>query len=653
MLRFFESEASRERVQGGKYIPAPITKVIPFQWRTTDENATFYICDLDGNRTLYEDVYRNFIITGGYVFTNYGDPYALTEGVYCIEIEESGVVVRWSEWFYAQDFEIVQNDDDPRRLPLAIVFNTEEWGEEKGYVFFSEAYCPKMQHRVKATTSGSATLWLMDLTNGTTTPVAASVVVTEADGYVNYAIAPAICDTSFGNSYRFQIRDGSTIYYSNCFMTGGTLPPPRPQLTVTEALTAFAAFPFQDSDVQTYTISGLYLVDDVTIDAPTQYRISSNGVNFLESLTLTPVGGTLGATTIYVKLIQGDEGNYNGFIQNYSEGVSVTIAVVGDIVDNSFTTLWNMPTSEVFIPVGVNAGYTYNYYIDWGDGSAIEHITNSTSPTHTYAVAGEYEVKIYGSFPWLYMNNNVTMRSRLKEVTSWGDVGLRTLQGAFYGCNNLTAVPTTLEGCEAVENMSGMFYNATAFNQNIGGWDTSKVTNMVQMFQSATAFNQNIGGWNTSNVTSMSSMFYNATAFNGNISLWDTSNVTNMSSMFHQATSFNQNIGGWDTSKVTNMSSMFYQATSFNQDLSGWNTQNVTSMAQMFYEASAFNQNIGGWNTAKVTSMSSMFYNASAFNQDLSGWCVSLIPTKPSFFDTGATAWAGGDATRPQWGTCP
>ena len=39
--------------------------------------------------------------------------------------------------------------------------------------------------------------------------------------------------------------------------------------------------------------------------------------------------------------------------------------------------------------------------------------------------------------------------------------------------------------------------------------------------------------WNTSNVTDMSNMFYNATNFNEDIGGWDTANVTNMNSMFY------------------------------------------------------------------------------------------------------------------------
>ena len=46
------------------------------------------------------------------------------------------------------------------------------------------------------------------------------------------------------------------------------------------------------------------------------------------------------------------------------------------------------------------------------------------------------------------------------------------------------------------------------------------------MFDNASDFNKDISGWNTSNVTDMNFMFSDASAFNGDISGWDTSNVT-------------------------------------------------------------------------------------------------------------------------------
>ena len=68
----------------------------------------------------------------------------------------------------------------------------------------------------------------------------------------------------------------------------------------------------------------------------------------------------------------------------------------------------------------------------------------------------------------------------------------------------------------------------------------------------------------------MSGMFFDARAFDKPLGNWDVGSANNMSSMFQGAISFNQDIGNWDVSRAGNMSNIFYDAKLFNQDISGW-----------------------------------------------------------------------------------
>ena len=206
-------------------------------------------------------------------------------------------------------------------------------------------------------------------------------------------------------------------------------------------------------------------------------------------------------------------------------------------------------------------GSGYSYTVDWDGGTTVA-INQTTATSHTYATSGDHDVKITGTFPQIYFTGAASAE-KLIEVKQWGTQVWSSMENAFAGTSNLTITATDAPDLSSVTSMSAMFFGASTFNQNIGGWDVSSVTDMRLMFSSATVFNQNIGRWDVSSVTNMVGMFLFATAFNQDIGSWNVSNVTNMSSMFLFATAFNQDIGSWNVSRVTHMSRMFSGATGF------------------------------------------------------------------------------------------
>ncbi len=329
--------------------------------------------------------------------------------------------------------------------------------------------------------------------------------------------------------------------------------------------------------------------------------------------------------------------------------ISVTPAYAADTddfvitvkTDNSGTSA----TTEFTIPT---TGTGYNYNVDCNNDGTDEATAQTGDYTCDYGAtglntgAGTYTVRIKDhtglktGFPRIYFNNGGD-KLKLLTIEQWGTGKWTSMQRAFYGCSNLAGQATDSPDLSGVTDMFAMFFRASAFNQNIGAWNTSSVTDMNSMFAYASTFNQDIGAWDTGNVTNMSGMFSDASAFNQDIHLWNTASVTNMGGMFGDASAFNQPIGTWNTGSVTYMSAMFSGASAFNQDIHLWNTASVTNMSYMFSGASAFNQNIGTWNVASVTNISSMFRNASAFNQDIHLWNTASV-TDMSYMFYGASA---------------
>jgi surface protein len=323
--------------------------------------------------------------------------------------------------------------------------------------------------------------------------------------------------------------------------------------------------------------------------------------------------------------------------------------------DTTKTSTGSSTSTQIKLPLESTG--TYNFVVDWGDGSSNTITTwNQAETTHTYSASGTYTITITGQL-WGWRFAGGGDRLKLTSISAFGNrFRLGNSGGYFNGCANLTTVGNDLDmtgtttlyyafygaskfngnisawDVSAVTSFDHTFYNNTLFNQPLNSWNVSSATNMSGTFRGAAAFNQELNSWNVSNVTTMSYMFSGASAFNKDIGTWNVSSVTTMLAMFGYGSAFNRDISAWNVSSVTNFSLMFFQSTVFNQPLNTWNVSSAINMSSMFRSTSAFNQPLSSWNVSQVTDMGSLFSGATAFNQDISAWDVSSVTTMYAMF---------------------
>jgi surface protein len=119
------------------------------------------------------------------------------------------------------------------------------------------------------------------------------------------------------------------------------------------------------------------------------------------------------------------------------------------------------------------------------------------------------------------------------------------------------AFTSTQELYDAVDEYLATGISDPTYGPTIGSWNISLLTDLSNVFNandrnpSAMYFNEDLSGWDTSRVTTMENLFLDARTFNGDVSTWQTGNVQNMHETFGRAVSFNGDVSNWDVSKVT------------------------------------------------------------------------------------------------------
>ena len=307
-----------------------------------------------------------------------------------------------------------------------------------------------------------------------------------------------------------------------------------------------------------------------------------------------------------------------------------------NLFSQSFTSIWNTNNTETGsslnneVTIPTNPAFTtYNYNVDWGDGSSDTGITGNI--THTYTTPGTYTIEISGTFPSIYFNDdNASDKLKIIEILAWGTIQWQTMENAFFGCANMNFDLIDSPDLTQVTSLKNMFRGGTSFNGIVNNWDVSTITDISGVFADCSIFNRPVDSWTTNSVTDMSETFKN-TSFNQPLDNWNTSSVTNMKDMLYACVNFNQNINNWNVSQVTDMSGMFVACRRFNQPLNNWNVSQVTDMNLMFFRTNDFNQDISTWQVGNVTNMFRAFHE-SAISYPMNDWDVSAVTNMQQMF---------------------
>lgn len=262
--------------------------------------------------------------------------------------------------------------------------------------------------------------------------------------------------------------------------------------------------------------------------------------------------------------------------------------------------------SDPTIRLPLPKGFSYDFTVDWNDGTESDiDAYDHPDALHTYNKIRTYRVTISGKMESWSFWKVPHSKDRVVSVEDLGDVGWKSLAGAFYSCNLLES--TAGGDVSAVTDMSYMYHRSPLVVPDTRDWDTGSVTTVRAMFDGASAANPDVSRWDTSSIKDMSGMFARTNVARPQTSRWDTSSVVLMSDMFRYAKVANPSVASWNTSNVTDMSSMFSEAAVANPYVTNWNVSNVISMYAMFKNAVSARPNMSNWNFGNVRFMDDMF----------------------------------------------
>ena len=181
----------------------------------------------------------------------------------------------------------------------------------------------------------------------TFTPVSGAITTSLNDSTWNFQFTDNVPPQ--GTIYWYYVQGTKTGYATN--NSDIVKISSAPTIVTSGSLAAFTQYLGNPSTAQTITVSGTNLTANVSIAAPANYQLSSDGLTYSATLSLVPATGTLAASTVYVRLNATVLGAYAGNVALTSTGaLNVNLPVTGNT--NPMPTI-NSDTLEYW-PLTVN-----------------------------------------------------------------------------------------------------------------------------------------------------------------------------------------------------------------------------------------------------------------------------------------------------------
>lgn len=243
-------------------------------------------------------------------------------------------------------------------------------------------------------------------------------------------------------------------------------------------------------------------------------------------------------------------------------------------------------------------GGVYDFTVDWGDGSAVETVTEvTTAIIHSYSYSSTYDITISGTMEgWGFASPSIEC-AKIMEIKQWGCFsfknhlstptpegeareimfgGLEVVEdGAhFTGCSNMIITATDIPDLVGAKSLYGSFYGATSLTEipNFNNWDFSTIECMAATFIGCALFNQELS-LTLPLIRSFAIMLGDASEFNSSITL----NITHDNNVgFAQMFANTTNTGKFNSPITINTidanlyfcSYVFYGNPDFNQPIS-------------------------------------------------------------------------------------